>query len=432
MKWSYKFLLTMVVFTLIIIESYRLWGAEKQLILSPYTFDYVATNDKQDGGSSTSSIDINSQSAVLTCELIQGSYEWPYCGLSVHFSSDSTKGWDLSSYHTLEFEIAYAAPKPSEAPTVRIYLRNFNPAYSSISDEYTHKYNGITVTLSGENETLEIPLDNFQVMSWWLTDNHIPIEYSALELTNVNKFEVATGSDAALGKHQITVKSIRLKGRYIEGETLFLSLLAFWMVCTTIIVLIEFRNNKRQADKALAREAYLARLNEKLRNENIKFSQLAHKDPLTGIRNRHAVREWLVSQSQQLKDSNDVFCVLFADIDFFKSVNDQYGHATGDDILREFSLVLSSLIQPQDKLVRWGGEEFVIFCPDTTIKEAVSRAEKMRSSVTKHLWIHGDPITCSIGVADVKNGDISAAIVAADDALYQAKMKGRNRVVCRD
>ncbi|MEZ9531681.1 GGDEF domain-containing protein, partial [Vibrio sp. 10N.286.51.F4] len=81
--------------------------------------------------------------------------------------------------------------------------------------------------------------------------------------------------------------------------------------------------------------------------------------------------------------------------DYFKSVNDKYGHQMGDHILREFSMVVGSSISATDKLVRWGGEEFIVFCPETESGEAQRKAEKIRLLVSQHLWVHGDPLTCS-------------------------------------
>jgi diguanylate cyclase (GGDEF)-like protein len=78
--------------------------------------------------------------------------------------------------------------------------------------------------------------------------------------------------------------------------------------------------------------------------------------------------------------------------------------------------------------VRWGGEEFVLFCPDVTLQFAIEKAEHIRKHVEDHLWLHGNRLTCSIGIAELQNERVTEALARADEALYQAKDLGRNRV----
>jgi diguanylate cyclase (GGDEF)-like protein len=120
--------------------------------------------------------------------------------------------------------------------------------------------------------------------------------------------------------------------------------------------------------------------------------------------------------------------VLFIDIDHFKRINDTYGHGVGDDVLREFAMVLSEVVDSKNKVVRWGGEEFVVFCQHMSHRELVKLAEHVRHYVHAHLWVHGDEMSCSIGVALGGNQQIYDTINFADDMLYEAKQKGRNCV----
>ncbi|MCL9774849.1 sensor domain-containing diguanylate cyclase [Vibrio methylphosphonaticus] len=424
MKFPYQCLLLMVVVTVAVVQSFQLWGDQKRLVLTSEQFKRFATNDQQDGGQSLSTLTANKNQVQLSCELKSSDYPWPYCGLSIHLTDDASKGKDLSAYHTLEIELDYPQPLDAEK-SLRLYLRNYNPAYSNLEDEYTHKYNGIT--LNYDNQRLSIPIKNFQVMTWWLVDNKIPLEFASPEYSNVTKFELATGSNSALGDHQITIKNITLIGRYIEGEGLFLMLLVIWVIAATSLIMWEFRKHHRDIERSQQRTAHLARLNQRLVSENIRFAELAHKDALTGIRNRHAVREWL--DSYQESTSTHVMSILFIDIDYFKSINDTYGHSVGDDVLREFAVILSEFMTEPDIVVRWGGEEFVIFCIDKNRSLAEQEAEKIRQKVSSHLWVHGDPLTCSIGVSDVYDGNVYAAITQADNYLYRAKQAGRNCVV---
>ncbi|MGF1771102.1 GGDEF domain-containing protein [Vibrio wakamikoensis] len=423
MKFSVKLLLSLILVTLVVISSYRLWGDQKRLVVSSDKFGFFATNDQFQGGASLSSLKKMDQGVQLDCRLKTSDYAWPYCGVSVHFYSDPQLGLDLSDYHTLELDIDYDIP-PNDDRSLRIYFRNYNPIYSNTQDEYTHKYNG--VTLQADAGKIIIPMRNFQVMTWWVVDNKIPIAHAAPEFTNINKFELATGSNSALGEHSIKIHSITLVGRYMSGETLFLLMLVVWVIVAVFALLWELRNYQLDMEREKRRASYLSQVNQRLESENIKFSELAHRDELTGIRNRHAVRAWLERQQLQIQASS--IGVLFIDIDHFKRINDTYGHGIGDDVLREFAMVLSDLVGSKDKVVRWGGEEFVVFCQQKSQRELVKMAEQIRHYVHAHLWVHGDEMSCSIGVALGQNHQVYETINFADDMLYEAKRQGRNCV----
>lgn len=427
-KWIHKVVIFLVVATLAIVQLYQVSGNRVITAITPEKFEFIATSDKVDNGVSTSVLSLKDDHYVLDCELIKSEYPWPYCGLSIKINSDPTIGIDLSQYHTFRVNIDYHTSEESSG-RLRTYLRNYNPAYSTPDDEYSFKYNGMEFQPGVDGGVIEIPIANLQVMTWWLADNDIALEHSAPEYSNVNLVEFATGSGAKLGKHQIVVKSIEFEGSYISAESLFLILLFVWVGTAIAFLFSELHRSRKRMMIAEKRHAHLKNVNKSLREQNFEFSELANRDELTGTLNRHAVRDWLKAQSQDVKQGYGVFSMLYFDIDHFKSVNDQYGHQMGDHILREFSMVVGSLISSTDKLVRWGGEEFIVFCPETSIAEAQAKAEKIRTIVGQHLWIHGDSLTCSIGVAQMKQERMTETIARADEALYQAKHSGRNQVV---
>jgi diguanylate cyclase (GGDEF)-like protein len=169
-------------------------------------------------------------------------------------------------------------------------------------------------------------------------------------------------------------------------------------------------------------------MNQSLRAKNIEFAELAHRDPLTGAMNRHAIRDWLNKHYDDLPIGGKVLSILYLDIDHFKQVNDEYGHAIGDDILKEFTMVLLTSLQAEQRLVRWGGEEFVVFCPGMNLLDTYELGERLRRKVEAHIWVHGDPLTTSIGVATLGEERTNEMLIRADEALYKAKRSGRNRV----
>ncbi|GBK99622.1 response regulator [Vibrio harveyi] len=410
---------------------YSLLGDTRKLEVTPDKFNIHVTNDAIAGGLSESDITYQNHSLTLNCDLKESKYAWPYCGISVYTDvKEATKGLDLSSYHTVRLKIRYEAAGDGQSPSknLRLYLRNFNSAYSIPTDEYTIKYNGMQFSPSDFSEIIEIPIKNLQVMTWWLNDNDVAIEHSAPEFSNITRIDLATGAGAALGKHKIVIDKIEFEGAYVQQSTLLFVLLFSWMALGLAFSLHEMRKNKMAYNKAKKRHRHLEKVNNTLRAQNYEFAELAHRDALTGAMNRHAVQSWLEQQARQVRWGHDSFSILYMDLDKFKRVNDKYGHQMGDDILREFVMVISSSIQPEDRLVRWGGEEFVVFCPDTNVEQAVKKAEVIRQNVESHLWVHGEPLTCSIGVAQMQNERVSETMARADEVLYLAKRNGRNRI----
>ena len=151
-------------------------------------------------------------------------------------------------------------------------------------------------------------------------------------------------------------------------------------------------------------------------------------DELTGAYNRYIFSEIVDESTERFSLNNDIV-IMMLDIDFFKKVNDSYGHEAGDNILKFVATEIKSQIYGRDYLIRWGGEEFVVILVNYTIEQANELAEKLRSDIE-----NGNngicPLTVSIGVCRYnKNESYHECIGKADQALYYAKEHGRNRVV---
>ncbi|EHK6024654.1 GGDEF domain-containing protein [Vibrio parahaemolyticus] len=431
MKWIHKLIFALSICTISLVALYSVLGDTRKLVITPEQFNIYATKDASEGGLSSADITYDAQSLVLNCELKKSSYAWPYCGISVYTDvAKPTHGIDLSNYHTIRLKLHYEVAGDGQNPShdLRLYLRNYNSEYSKPDDEYTIKYNGMQFSPSNFSETIEIPIKNLQVMTWWLADNKVDIEHSAPEFSNITRIDIATGSGAALGQHKIVIDKIEFEGAYLAQETLLFALLFSWMALGLAFSLHELRKNRAAYEKAKRRHRHLEKVNGTLRAQNYEFAELAHRDALTGAMNRHAVQTWLEQQARQVRWGHSTLSILYMDLDNFKKINDKFGHQMGDDILREFVMVVASSIAPDDRLVRWGGEEFVVFCPDTNIEQAVKKAEMIRKNVANHLWVHGEALTCSIGVAQMQNERVTETMARADEVLYLAKRNGRNRV----
>ena len=157
---------------------------------------------------------------------------------------------------------------------------------------------------------------------------------------------------------------------------------------------------------------------------------LANTDLLTGALNRRSFTQKVVHELIRTQRYELPATLILADIDHFKAVNDTYGHDAGDEVLKTFSALLSENVRDSDIVARWGGEEFVIFAPNNSLDGGMALAEKIRRVIEETKFGQAGKITCSFGVAEARAGeDFDLLFKRADDALYQAKKTGRNRVV---
>ena len=163
------------------------------------------------------------------------------------------------------------------------------------------------------------------------------------------------------------------------------------------------------------------------------LQNLARRDPLTGLFNRRAMHAVLDQHARQRRRAADTFSVLMIDVDHFKEVNDRHGHETGDQALTHISRLMTQALRAQDRVARFGGEEFVVLLPASNLARALADAEALRMAVQCSPLLHGAlsvPLSVSIGVAEWAGPteDPARLLVRADDALYRAKRLGRNRV----
>ena len=164
---------------------------------------------------------------------------------------------------------------------------------------------------------------------------------------------------------------------------------------------------------------------------------MAVTDSLTGLHNRRYLDTHLPVLLSRATGRERPLTVIMIDFDHFKRVNDQYGHDGGDDVLREFATRLRTKIRGMDVMCRYGGEEFAIVLPDTDLASAAAVAERIRDAVSEEPFLlaggkHQIAMTISIGIASLRlmGGDTVEALFARTDAaLYEAKKKGRNRIV---
>jgi diguanylate cyclase (GGDEF)-like protein len=171
-----------------------------------------------------------------------------------------------------------------------------------------------------------------------------------------------------------------------------------------------------------------------LEEANQKLLEQATTDPLTGLRNRRAIFQILEDELERCRKQRASLAVILSDIDHFKKINDTYGHPVGDAVLAEVARRVAMAVRAVDSPGRYGGEEMMVVLPGSGTTDAFAVAERIRTSVSSQpiLTYRGAlHVTLSLGVAGtdlVGHDDLQALVSAADEALYRAKNRGRNRV----
>ena len=164
-------------------------------------------------------------------------------------------------------------------------------------------------------------------------------------------------------------------------------------------------------------------------HSNEKLYRLAIKDGMTGIFNHTFMEQYIADAINRSKRSKNPLALLMIDVDFFKQINDNFGHNLGDEVLIRLAQVLSSSKRSTDYLGRWGGDELILLLTDTNLTGAANLAEKLRRLVEDHTFPHSRHLSISLGVSEYRDGDSQASFIErADAAMYRAKRGGRNRV----
>ncbi|WP_341205926.1 GGDEF domain-containing protein [uncultured Psychrosphaera sp.] len=201
--------------------------------------------------------------------------------------------------------------------------------------------------------------------------------------------------------------------------SLIIPVLAFSTIATFIAVSLE--NNREQ----------LVHLSSQLEYINLKLQEESIKDPLTTLYNRRYLNDFLQREIDDYKRTAAPLCLAICDLDYFKKINDNLGHLTGDDCLIAFANILKANSRASDVQIRFGGEEFVIVMPRTNLDAAIQVVERIRRATESHQfdsipW----PITVSFGVTNITSqDDFDSLLDRADSFLYNAKRSGRNCVV---
>lgn len=416
----------MLAFMTIALSVWQHYGMNREFRIFPNpTVHYYAVSDQSSGGSSEALAYMEADTLWLECN-IKAQYQWPYCQLDFSFASRYRNGLEGDLYDRIVMKLSHDAPKPTE--TLRVFVRGYHEAFSQEGQYNTLMPNQIEYQPNRYPDGLSLELDHFMAATWWLSEMELPIHLQKPTFTRIPLIQISTGSYVTEGPHRIGVQEISLVGKWLHADALYSTLLALWVLTTfywslrhawRLRQVLAVETNNRLALEQLT--SFLELSNQQLENQ-------AFHDDLTGLRNRAGLRDILYKTARQARANQQPLCLMFMDIDHFKSINDTFGHAVGDEVLKKFARVVRDNVRNDDAFVRWGGEEFLLLCPNTDLEQACGLAEKLRSCIEHESWPHRQTLTCSFGVASHSGSDPRALIEQADRALYRAKELGRNQV----
>lgn len=185
----------------------------------------------------------------------------------------------------------------------------------------------------------------------------------------------------------------------------------------------------RDISEKKERDLEIKRYIQELEISNKKLDELTTFDMLTGAYSRRKFEEFIVSALEKKEKDGIPFSIIMFDIDFFKQINDVYGHKTGDYILQEVSFTVGSALMESDKLFRWGGDEFIVLLQNASLEGAFNMSEIIRYAIELHNFgIEGRDITLSLGVGEYQSGEnLDQLLSNVDKVMLKAKNNGKNR-----
>lgn len=405
---------------------------EKRLTIWPnnnFVYYFYSSSQTQD---KPNAYWLNQDRGVWRCSTpVDDTSKFFACGFNALFSPEiKDRGLDLSGFTHLNLKLKHSG----SANKVRIFIRNYDPAYSNIEDHNSTKFHSMLLHTADLTQEVSISLSEFVVADWWLGQYDIPRKLSAPQMDNVASLGIDYVESLAPGNQDIQLEKLEFVGGWISADRWYLLILGTWMLGIFILAISRLIQLQRQTKHDVQIINELSQSNAELLQEKDKFRRLSTVDPLTQAYNRFGIDQIVSTlmicniEREQHQDAPE-FALIILDIDFFKRINDRRGHDAGDRVLQEVSNIVSKAIRPQDFLGRWGGEEFVVILPSTRKEFAIALAEKIRLKIYDTVFEPLNPlaVTASFGISDkLPNEDFASAFKRADCALYKAKEQGRN------
>jgi len=365
---------------------------------------------------------VDEEKRSFRCHYAEKKSSYKYCGVDFALGDGGLNGMDLSHYQTIQLSMEYRG----EARVLRFYARQaMRDLPPSVSEDREYKYLNVFIPVNDLKPLQTFTLTEFSAAEWWLRKARLPRELSQVEFTNITNIGIDPPYPAPAGNHDFTIHKLVLEGPYISRENWYLCVMGCWFLLLLgrsirryQILRYQAASNQHMLENALD-------LTHQLEEESERYRELSQIDPLTKIYNRRGIT--LIGEQMVQPQRHEETGVVMIDVDYFKRINDQFGHETGDCILCDVARTLERGTRASDRVGRWGGEEFLLVCPDTTAEQVLFLVEHLVEKIRAITAPDGQSITVSFGIADTRAAKLETAVHQADVALYAAKSGGRDR-----
>lgn len=385
---------------------------------------YIYSDNNSNGEPMVSWVDM--AQLIWQCD-IEDDGQSHVCGFNIALHDAAhPKGTDLSGYERVELELDYQG----RDERLRFYTRNFLEGVSRQDEMDTAKFNNALLPTKFVNGKINIDMKEFFVAEWWISRYQVPRDQMQPSFDNSLVFGIDLSYPSTPGVQRFHLKKLAFVGLWVSKEQWYLGILVFWIAVIFIGGGYNLWQLKQQTKAERARLDSLISQNSLLETETNHYKQLSMLDQLTGLLNRHGLTHYIdknfsAEQHQQV-------ALIIIDIDYFKKINDTYGHSGGDIILQRIAHLLRAQVSVGNYVARWGGEEFLIVMPSTLLAEAQALAERLRQAVAAARFedLPDLQVTISLGVGAIDGVEpFHMLFRRVDVALYQAKAQGRNRTI---
>ncbi len=403
---------------------------EKRLQVVPLTQGgafYALYSDQLEGGPSHSqwAVRPGREGQVWRCH-IEPEGTFSYCGINLLFSENNRDGLDLTGYHSVRAKLEVH----NHDKRLRIFLRHYDYQYSNPDDHNSPQFSKFDIRTEELAEELTIGFDEFTLADWWVAERDLPREMMQPAFSNIIVLGIDYRESLPPGDYDVSIERIEFVGDWVSAEQWYLGILLLWLTGLFIWASHRIFTLNRATAQHRKRLRHLARSHSELKQETDKYREMSVRDPLTGAFNRYGFEQNLAEALY--RETSRPLSLVVMDIDHFKEFNDRHGHDVGDRVLKHVVELLDQHTRGQDILCRWGGEEFVLLCPETDADHALILAEKIREVLAvEPLGLDTNvTLTASFGVCEMQEGESYIdAFIRADQALFKAKREGRNRVI---
>jgi diguanylate cyclase (GGDEF)-like protein len=407
----YRQLIVSTLLAVIALLIYFVLPERRERILPDRAEKYHLFFDSESGGKTTAEW-VDERRLSFKCIAAVDGIAQPYCGLSINLAK-AVEGKDYSKYERMEVKINYKG----DNRLLRLRMNNFNPTHPKSGNRETLK--GLDVIFLTEETRQPLAIHNH---GWIASEN-----------SEVNNNIVYIGIDVvppmAVGEHYIHVQYMDLYGELLPPGTWYLGVALIWLMSNVLFIARHLIVQERRIRNDAKRLSTLAHFSNNLQQQSQRYKLLSNTDPLTGALNRNG---FAAEMSQRVANGKMIrnTTMMVIDLDHFKRINDSHGHDAGDAVLRETTQIIHKNTRATDLFVRWGGEEFILFCEGVDSQQAIALAEKIRVSVEAMKMRYREdiiPVTVSIGIAIAEPQEsFDDLFHRADQALYRAKHRGRN------